>query len=442
MSKKQTNISALRQLKTIGCGKTVSESLSNIAQIKNIVRKSDKIQTPCYLFDSVAVKDSYKNFTNAFLRAGIAPDIYFAVKSNPSPLLIKELLKLGAGVDVSSVQELEIATKCNAKKIIVTGPAKTTEHLKKFLANKNVKNIYIDSQEEFKRIQSILKNNPNLKNSSTKFGLRILPPSLVSWDKFGVSLDLAEKLINESYKNNSSFKITSLQFHISYVKSGKVFKVALKEVSDWIQNFPAHIRANIKVLDIGGGFTPQTLDGEYPWNKKQISLFDIEPYKGRILNAPGPKRASFTKVSPIQQIAKDISTTFRKLILPALPNVKLNVEPGRFLSTNSMHLLLSVVDQKTPDSVILDGGWNMLGWEKYQYINYSPAFNLTNWNPNTEFPVLMYGNLCLPDDIWGYYLHGSKVKINDKILIPFQGAYTYTYRQEFIRGIPKVYKCR
>jgi diaminopimelate decarboxylase len=390
----------------------------------------------------LAVSDSYKKFINAFRTAGVTPDVYFAVKSNPSTLLIKELLKLGAGVDVSSVQELAIANSSKAKKIIVTGPAKTKDNLKEFLSNKNVKNIYIDSVEEFNRINKILKENPGLSKTSVKFGLRILPPSLVSWDKFGVPLSVAKLLINQSYKKNSLFKISALQFHISYVKSGKVFQVALKEVADWLGSFSQAICSNIKVLDIGGGFTPQTLDGEYPWNKKQISLFDIEPFKSRIENAPSLNRANFFKVSPIEEVAKDISQVFINSILPVLPNVKLNVEPGRFLASNSMHILLSVVDKKTTDSVILDGGWNMLGWEKYQYINYSPAFNLTNWNPNKEFSLLMYGNLCLPDDIWGYYLHGNTVKINDKILIPFQGAYTYTYRQEFIRGIPKVYKCR
>ena len=81
----------------------------------------------------------------------------------------------------------------------------------------------------------------------------------------------------------------------------------------------------------------------------------------------------------------------------------------------------------------------MIGWEKYQFFNYVPIFNLTNFSITKEIPFILYGSLCTPDDIWGYYFYGDKIEKNDIFLLPFQGAYTYTLAQNFIKEIPQVY---
>ena len=56
-----------------------------------------------------------------------------------------------------------------------------------------------------------------------------------------------------------------------------------------------------------------------------------------------------------------------------------------------------------------------------------------------EIPFMLYGSLCTPEDIWSYYLYtASDPKEGDIVLVPFQGAYTYTLAQEFIKEIPPV----
>jgi diaminopimelate decarboxylase len=46
--------------------------------------------------------------------------------------------------------------------------------------------------------------------------------------------------------------------------------------------------------------------------------------------------------------------------------------------------------------------------------------------------------LCTPHDIWGYSYHGSGITVGDILLVPGQGAYTYSLRQNFIKPIADV----
>ena len=258
-----------------------------------------------------------------------------------------------------------------------------------------------------------------------------------SWDKFGIPLTALSSFIKNV--RSSGYELEAIQFHISYVKDAKTHADALKELSLYAsKNISEGDRSQISIIDIGGGFTPETNEGDYPWNPKGYSLFEVDTITKKILALPKSKRAKFSKPASLKSMAEAIKKVWNQNSKSLFPHATLYVEPGRYLSHASMHILLQVVDKKASNALILNGGWNMLGWEKYQYISYVPAYNVDNFSEIKEFPCLMYGNLCLPDDIWGYYLHGKKVEIGDRVLIPFQGAYTYTYRQEFIRGIPEV----
>ena len=101
-----------------------------------------------------------------------------------------------------------------------------------------------------------------------------------------------------------------------------------------------------------------------------------------------------------------------------------------------MHLLMSVVDKKAPDLVITDAGTNAIGWERFE-TDYFPVLNLTR-PALTETPCHVLGSLCTPHDVWGYAYWGSGIEVGDVLLIPTQGAYTYSLRQHFIKPLPQV----
>jgi diaminopimelate decarboxylase len=99
-------------------------------------------------------------------------------------------------------------------------------------------------------------------------------------------------------------------------------------------------------------------------------------------------------------------------------------------------LIISVVDKKDDTLVITDAGTNAIGWERFES-DYSPILNLSR--PSlTETACQILGSLCTPQDLWGYHYFGSGIEPGDVLMIPTQGAYTYSLRQEFIKPLPKV----
>ena len=95
-----------------------------------------------------------------------------------------------------------------------------------------------------------------------------------------------------------------------------------------------------------------------------------------------------------------------------------------------------MVDRKAPDLAILDGGINLVGWDRFE-TDYAPVLNLTRPS-RTERPCRLLGSLCTPQDVFGFSSFGEDLLPGDVLLIPSQGAYTFSLAQEFIKPLPPV----
>jgi len=138
---------------------------------------------------------------------------------------------------------------------------------------------------------------------------------------------------------------------------------------------------------------------------------------------------------PIDHFAREISAALKQEGSP-LSGLEIWTEPGRWISTPSMHILLKVIDKKDKDVVITDGGINLLGWER-PLSEFIPILNLTRPSLK-ERPLRIFGSLCTPLDIWGSSIFGEGASPGDILLVPNQGAYTYSLRQSFIKPIARV----
>jgi diaminopimelate decarboxylase len=189
-------------------------------------------------------------------------------------------------------------------------------------------------------------------------------------------------------------------------------------------------RAQIEFIDIGGGFWPE--EGE--WLQAEGTT------DGSLRKLLGTESESLTvhyrqPAVPITVFAEQIGLALSRSIPSDVPYT-LCTEPGRWLCHESMHLLLTVADRKAEDLVITDGGTNAVGWDRFEN-DYFPVINLSR-PALDEHPCLVAGSLCTPHDLWGYSYFGADIKPGDLLLIPNQGAYTYSLRQEFIKPLPKV----
>lgn len=412
-----------------------------IKELKPTLEKIAKKETPIYVYEANEVKKNIKEFLGAFKKQNIDLTLFYAIKSNSYLGILKTVVKEGGNLDASSQRELKLALSAGAKKIIYTGPAKTEKDFELILKNHEKITVNLETVRELK----VLAKMASAKKITMRCGVRVYTKSQAQWTKFGTPLEDLKNFIKESEKYKS-IKLCGIHFHISMNKTPKPYLETLKEVSSYMKkNFSEKERAKFEYIDMGGGYYPESCEGRYTWNPtEEMNIFDNGPeVLNKIANNEFKKPYEAINVTPIDIVAKQIAKVYKKNVLPVLPNVKLYAEPGRFINHSCMHMLLRIVDVKKNKNNLFgvtDGAANMIGWEKYEFFYYAPLFNLSQFETKNEVPFIVYGSLCMPDDIWGYYVYSKDTpKENDIIVLPFQGAYTYTFAQNFIKEIPEVY---
>lgn len=390
---------------------------------------------PLYVFDKEEAIKNLHQFKQAFNDVGEEAHVFFAIKSNPYIGLLKTVVEAGEGLDASSPRELTLALEAGAQKIIYTGPAKTAADFELILKNAEKITVNLESVRELETLDHLAKEQGKV----VRCGLRVTTQSQSGWTKFGLPLKELRGFYDRA-KTHKNINFCGIHFHISMNKDATRYLQTLREIAQYFQeNFSEGERAEFEYLDMGGGFYPNVFEGIYGWNPDQeMKFFSGEDHFKKILADEVQPRTIPINVSPINEFAEQIAEVLQNELKPLCPVIQLYCEPGRFLCHSVMHLLMTLIDIKGPHMGIVDAGGNMIGWEKYQFFNYVPLLNLTRWNLEREVPFIVYGSLCTPDDIWGYYLTGDPPEEGDFLVMPFQGAYTYTLAQNFIKDIPKV----
>lgn len=412
------------------------ERLARIGKFRSKFEQIAKLHgTPCYVFDREEVVKNLNRFRDSFIKNDCPIEVHYAVKSNPSELLLKTLVTNGAGLDVSSIRELRLAIRAGAKKIVYTGPGKTAADFKEIVKFKGELKVHLESLVELERLSKVARSAKKEINCA----LRVHTSAQAGWTKFGIPLKQLKNAWDVARKS-TKVRICGVHFHISFVSSPKTYLTALKELCLYAKaEFSPSERKEVEFIDIGGGFCPESFEGLYTWNTSQQVNYELFPAQARKAVRVGAK--PFWRpysVIPIEKFGASIAKFYRQQLLEVFPNVRLFAEPGRFISHSCEHFLMRVLDKKDNTTVIVDGGNNMVGWEEhYQFLNYAPIVNLTRYKPEREFGCLVYGPLCTPGDMWGYYLRGSGIEQDDLLVMPYQGAYTLTLAQNFIRGVPK-----
>ncbi|MFA5022363.1 MAG: alanine racemase [Patescibacteria group bacterium] len=407
--------------------------------VKNVLSKKQKIlkltkkyPTPFYAFDPAALQQAIDSFKTAFNRHLPNYEAFYAVKSNPHSYLIKSVLKNNLGLDVSSGRELEIALVHKAKKIIFSGPGKMDWELNLALNNSKKITIHLDSFGELKRLGQLA----GKRKTKIKVGVRVFTKYHDNWAiKFGIPLVELNHFFKEA-KKYPFLNLAGIQCHKSLNESAAPYQKMIAEIAGYLKNdFTEAMRQDLQFVDIGGGFLPYQVDGYYPWDLPQGELIKTtNDYFGK--ETKFNNRYYLCPSVPINDYAKGIAKAIKTHFVPILKNCTYYIEPGRVISTPALSIVLKVLDIKRPGMAIMDGGINIVGWEQFES-NYFPVINLTR-PALKEMDYKLYGSLCTPDDIWGYYCYTKKIKEGDIIVVPNQGAYTYTLAQNFIKPIPEV----
>ncbi|MBU0484758.1 MAG: alanine racemase [Proteobacteria bacterium] len=384
----------------------------------------NKESSPIYLLDSSILRKKADEFKNAFINNLPETSFYYAVKSNNHPQVANTLLESGFGLDVSSGVELELALGLNATDIIFSGPGKTDQELTLAVEHADRVIILIDSFGELERLKKITES----LDREIRAGIRLNNNPHGLWRKFGI---LPEELSAfwRKAREASNVKLEGIQFHSSWNLDPEKQISFIKKLGSIIQTLPDNFRSEISFIDIGGGYWPP--QGEW--------LQEEGTEAGKIRGLLGyPK--TFGKryrlaATPIDNFAEKLAEAIQKHIFSRI-SCRICFEPGRWICNDAMHLIFSVVDKKMDDLVITDAGTNSVGWERYE-VDYFPVLNLSR-PALTEKPCQIVGSLCTPHDLWGDSYWGGDIQPGDILMIPTQGAYTYSLRQNFIKPLPKV----
>jgi len=430
----------LREIKRIVKNQPEVQRGSLIAVVRSIHKKRTRIlsavkrgHTPCYILDTEELERSIDAFKKAFEKNLPGAETFYAVKTNHHPLILSCAVQNGFGLDVSSCRELTMGLKAGAKKMAYSSPGKTTENLSFALKYRKKVTINLDSFGELKRLGALSKKI----SGSVRAGVRITTPHALMGSKFGIDIkDLA--LFWHEAKKYPNISLEGIQFHSSFNKDAGAYEEIIKVLSAYLKkSFTKKDLSEIRFIDIGGGFRPYNSEGYYPWNTPAGSIIQFA-YDSLGKEAPFTDPYLLLESVPIEEYARGIATAIKKYLDP-LVSCTYYLEPGRIISNNAMHVVLRVADVKSKDAVIMDGGVNAIGWERFSY-DYFPVINLSRMSEK-EQPCTLYGSLCLQGemDLWGYSYYGSMLAEGDILVVPYQGCLTYSLAQNFIKDIPPVY---
>ena len=381
---------------------------------------------PFYILDTSTLKSRAQKFRTAFSAFSQDTGFFYAMKSNNHPHVTKTLADAGFGLDVSSGLELEMALGLGAPEIVFSGPGKTDAELTMAAENTHRVTILMDSFSELDRLQRIAA----AKGVQVRTGIRLTTMPKGLWRKFGILLaDLPE--FWKAASRCSHIQMCGLQFHTSWNMSPKAQADFIKKLGRVLSSLPKSVQKQISFIDIGGGYWPE--QGE--WLRYEGTPAGILEKAVLSLPTGSAMRHFCIPSAPIEHFAKKLGDSILKYFSPVFP-CRICFEPGRWICNNAMHLFISVVDKKAPDLVICDAGTNMLGWERYE-TDYCPILNISRPSIK-ENGCHILGSLCTPHDVWGASYFGSDILPGDTLMIPDQGAYTYSLRQEFIKPLPQV----
>jgi diaminopimelate decarboxylase len=220
-------------------------------------RIASEVGTPFYCYSHATMTRHYAVFRDAF--GSLKVNVCFAMKANSNLAVVRTLGQIGAGADVVSGGELQIALKAGipAAKIVFSGVGKSDAEIRLALAC-NVGQMNVESEDELLRISAAAAQ----LGKKVRIALRVNPDVAAGThdkistgrkdDKFGIAWTLAPGLYRKA-RELPGLIPSAIAVHIgSQITNLAPFEAAFSRVRD----LALMLRAEgipIDHLDLGGG---------------------------------------------------------------------------------------------------------------------------------------------------------------------------------------------
>lgn len=300
-----------------------------------------KFGTPLYVYSQRTLTGHFERLDRAL--APLDHSVCFAMKSNSNLAVLRVIADLGGGFDMVSEGELRrvIAAGGDPKKCVFAGVGKTEEEIE-FALRKGIYSFNVESEPELARINKVaarLKKKAPVAvriNPNVDAGTHAKITTGTYENKFGIAFEEIEGVYARASKLKN-LHLRGLQMHIgSQLTQVAPFEKAVSKVIPLVKKLAA--KHDFEFFSIGGGLGIVYKDalasgGQAWWEKEGKGILTPETY----------------------------ASTLVPLLQPL--NLRILLEPGRFISGNSGVLVTRVEYVKRTGKknfVIVDAAMNDL----------------------------------------------------------------------------------
>jgi ornithine decarboxylase len=359
---------------------------------------------PCMVLDLEIVRDNYAKFARALPNTRV----FYAVKANPAPEILRALALLGSCFDAASVAEVEmvLAAGATADRISFGNTIKKERDIARAL-ELGVRLFAVDCEAE---VDKIARAKKAVDAEDVKVFCRILSDCAgAEWPlsrKFGCAPEMAVDVLEHAHR--LKLEAYGVSFHVgSQQRNTEAWDVALASASAVFREC-AERGINLSMVNLGGGFPTKYLK----------SVPAVKAYGESIFRA----------------LSKHFGNRIPETI----------IEPGRGMVGNagiieSEVVLISKKSREEEDArwVYLDiGKFGGLAETMDESIRYPIR---TDRDEDTRVPCVLAGPTCDSADVLyekDPYMLPFSLEIGDKVLIEGTGAYTTTYSAVAFNGFP------
>jgi len=359
---------------------------------------------PVLVVDLDVVRDNYAKFARAL------PDtrVFYAVKANPEPQVLKLLAELGSCFDTASVVEIQLALEAGATpdRISFGNTIKKERDIARAL-ELGVRLFAVDCEAE---VEKIARATALTGAEDVKVFCRILCDCAgAEWPlsrKFGCAPEMAVEVLEHAHRQG--LEAYGVSFHVgSQQRNTESWDVALASASAIFREC-AERGIHLSMVNLGGGFPTKYLK----------SIPAVEAYGESIFRA----------------LSKHFGNRIPETI----------IEPGRGMVGNAgiIEAEVVLVSKKSRDEdevrwVYLDiGKFGGLAETMDESIRYPIV---TDHDGDRKVPCVLAGPTCDSADVLYEkepYPLPISLEIGDKVLIEGTGAYTTTYSAVAFNGFP------
>jgi diaminopimelate decarboxylase len=350
--------------------------------------------SPLYVYDADKIVFQLKTLKTAFSASDVK--IKYAAKALSNLSILKLLQKNGSDVDVVSIQEAQLAMRAGftASQIMYTPSGVDfaeiieavslglTVNLDSLPALKKFGEKYKDTYPCSIRLNPHIMAGGNLKISTGH-----------SNSKFGISVQQLPEILKTVSTYN--IRINGLHIHTgSDITESNVFLKMADILYDVARDFP-----HLKFIDFGSGFKVAYKEGDV--------------------------------VTDVYDLGRKLTQSFNEFCERYGRKLEMHFEPGKFIVSESGHLLVKVnVVKQTPTVTFVgvDSGLNHL-LRPMMYDSYHSIINVSNPAADQKLYTVV-GYICETDTI-GTDRKISEAREGDILAIKNAGAYGYSMSSNY-----------